>query len=164
MFGIIYSLVMGCIYAVGGIKDDADNRKCKERYYNPQTGTYIDYRGCTRDYKTDEPRIVTSQWNKEKKRYEKIVLKNGTQIVKNITEEEDKRRGINNTQINKITESNKPCKIDFEKGKVTTSYERPKLQWQIDYEKRLLEEKERKKRERQKEKERFEMLRRSLER
>lgn len=137
MFGIIYGLFTGCIYCIGGIKDDIDNKKCKEKYYNPQTETYIDSRGCTRDYKTDEPRIVTSQWNKEKKRYEKIVLKNGTQIVKNVTEEEDKHRGI--TYKSQTEKDNEP-------------YVRPVSQWEIDYKKRK-EENKRKEEERKKRKE-----------
>lgn len=115
MFGIIYTLFMGCMYGIGSIKDDVDNKRCKEKYYNSQTGTYIDNRGCTRDYKTDEPRIVTNQWNKEKKRYEKIVLKNGTQIVKNVTEEDDKRKKINDNkiQINKDIELKKEVSNDW---------------------------------------------------
>ena len=88
MFGILYSLVMGCIYGIGNIKENIDQAESKRKNYNRETDTYIDHRGCTRDYKTDEPRLVTSQWNKEKRRYEQIVLRNG-KIIRNIEEEKD---------------------------------------------------------------------------
>ena len=146
MFGIIYSLFMGCIYTIGGIKDDIDNKECKKKYYNDQTGTYIDNRGCTRDYKTDEPRIVTSQWNKEKKRYEKIILKNGTQIIRNITEEEDRYRNNNNIQIKENNELNI----------------KPTPQWEINRKKMLQEMDEYKEQLKQKNQEELEMIRRVL--
>ena len=162
MFGIIYTLVMGCIYGIGGIKDRADDQICKEKYYNPRTGTYIDSRGCTRDYKTNEPRIVTSQWNKEKKRYEQIVLRNGTQIVKNVTEEEDKlRKDIQIKKQNKETQhypSLEEWLLELKKKK------EPRLQWQIDEEKRLLEVERRKKESERQRKEEMERLRRLLNR
>ena len=92
MIGILASLFFCGVDIVGGIYNDIQNEKSKRSTYNPRTGTYIDYRGCTRDIKTNEYRNPTGQWNAKKKRYENIILGPGGKIVRNLTEEEDQRR------------------------------------------------------------------------
>ena len=99
MFGIIYGLFSLSMNAIGGIYNGIQNNKSKKNTYDPRTGTYIDHYGCTRDYLTDEYRNPTGKWNKEKNRYENIIIGPGNKIVRNLTEEEEQKEYANDWKV-----------------------------------------------------------------
>lgn len=89
LFGALYAL--GNLFSSGytSIKDYKRNEENKKKYYSPETNTYIDCKGISRDIKTNEPMRSWINHNGEVV----VIDKNGRE-VRNLTNERFEKQYI----------------------------------------------------------------------